>query len=271
MDALPWFPCEQRALLEALGNMGQAEQHIYLIILLRIYDCGGVCRDTIDVLAMRTRHRRKVVQQAIENLFRSGRLVSDGNGGMSNPRADRELARMQQVRNSKTTGAVLRWKKAKQKQQPDSTDAMLSTVTDTVRKKDNPPVVPPRGRAKQLPPDFALSTEMVVYANDAGVADAASTFSHFCDHHRARGNAMVDWTAAWRTWVRNEVKFSRNRTNGNGNGHAPRPGSKEDTRERTQAALAAFAPNDGTYDVRTGPRPREPLFEIFPNPQLGKP
>ena len=120
MERLPWFPCEQRALLEALGNMGQAEQHIYLIILLRIYDCGGVCRDTIDVLAMRTRHRRKVVQQAIENLFRSGRLVSDGNGGMSNPRADRELARMQQVRNSKTTGAVLRWEKAKQKQRQDN-------------------------------------------------------------------------------------------------------------------------------------------------------
>ena len=46
-------------------------------------------------------------------------------------------------------------------------------------------------------------------------------WEQFRDHHRQRGNAMADWRAAWRTWVRNCHKFaaraapSHGRSNGN--------------------------------------------------------
>ena len=46
-------------------------------------------------------------------------------------------------------------------------------------------------------------------------------WDQFRDHHRQRGNAMADWRAAWRTWVRNFHKFaaraapSHGRSNGN--------------------------------------------------------
>jgi hypothetical protein len=138
-----------------------------------------------------------------------------------------------------------------------------------------PPVSPLVGgkapRKTRLPSEFQFSPAMAAYAAQEGFAgqEGFLLFERFCDHHRSKANVMADWMAAWRNWVRNEVKFSKQRMNGNG--HAPRPGSKEDSRERTQAALAAFAPNDGTYDVRTGPRSREPLFEIIPPTQLGKP
>jgi hypothetical protein len=273
MERLPWFPCEHTPLLSALGCMDKSEQHIYLIILLRIYESGGVCRDTIAALARRTRWPRRIVQQAIESLQGSGRLVVDGTGGMTNPKADKVLAKMQHVRETKSNNGFVGGKKTQQNQRSRQAAARfrLSNNTNTNNNKereDNPPVVPPRGRAHRLPDDFKLSQEAVAYAGEHGL-NASDLFAPFCDHHRAKGNAMVDWTAAWRTWVRNEVKFSKNRMNGNG--HAPRPGSKEDSRERTQAALAAFAPNDGTYDCRTGPRSREPLFEIIPPTQLGKP
>lgn len=33
--------------------------------------------------------------------------------------------------------------------------------------------------------------------------------SAFVDHHRAKGNTFADWGAAWRTWVRNGVRFGQ--------------------------------------------------------------
>jgi hypothetical protein len=293
MERLPWFPCYSNELLSTLGGMGSVEQHVYLIILLRIYDSGGVCRDTVGALAMRTGNKRHIVGRALASLVKSGRIVLDSSGGMTNPKATLVLADMaafhERQKQAGKIGAAARWnprtqslhnsntipplEKPQQNQQNDDaiamrSDAHLHLHRQSKKEVSNPPVVPPRGRAHRLPDDFKLSPEMETYAGEHSL-NASDLFAPFCDHHRAKGNAMVDWTAAWRTWVRNEVKFSKNRMNGNG--HAPRPGSKEDSRERTQAALAAFAPNDGTYDCRTGPRPREPLFEIFPNPQLGKP
>lgn len=46
------------------------------------------------------------------------------------------------------------------------------------------------------------------------------------DHHRAKGNLMADWNAAWRTWMRNVVTdFGRK--------VAPQPISKTERVKRT--------------------------------------
>lgn len=34
----------------------------------------------------------------------------------------------------------------------------------------------------------------------------------FRDHHRARGTVFKDWQAAFRNWIRNEVKFTQRGT-----------------------------------------------------------
>ena len=63
---------------------------------------------------------------------------------------------------------------------------------------------------RQLPPDFYLSTELKEFAAKNGCnGDRVETvFAQFCDYHRAKGNTMLDWSAAWRTWIRNDKKFS---------------------------------------------------------------
>lgn len=38
----------------------------------------------------------------------------------------------------------------------------------------------------------------------------ADEFEKFADYHRSKGNAMADWPAAWRTWLRNADKFAAN-------------------------------------------------------------
>lgn len=36
-----------------------------------------------------------------------------------------------------------------------------------------------------------------------------SEIDHFLDHHRAKGNRFKNWKAAWGTWTRNSVKWSK--------------------------------------------------------------
>jgi phage replication O-like protein O len=83
-------------------------------------------------------------------------------------------------------------------------DAPPSLGSDN--KKENP-----LKKRRQLPPDFSLTDDLKVYAEGQGINGnrVESVFAHFCDHHRAKGSVMLDWTAAWRTWVRNEMRFNR--------------------------------------------------------------
>ena len=45
--------------------------------------------------------------------------------------------------------------------------------------------------------------------------------SQFLDHHASKGNTMVSWAAAWRTWERNEKRFSPRVVNGGRNAVQP--------------------------------------------------
>lgn len=72
-----------------------------------------------------------------------------------------------------------------------------------------PPPPKPRIRT-QLNPALALTEKGRAFARERGFDDreADSLFQRFRDHHLAKGSTMVDWGAAWRTWVNNEVKFN---------------------------------------------------------------
>lgn len=88
---LPWFPCYPTKLLAALAQMPPAEQLVYLVILLRIYEGGGFCPDTIDAIARRVGHNKRVVSDALNNLFEAGRLRREADG-IHNPVADDVIA-----------------------------------------------------------------------------------------------------------------------------------------------------------------------------------
>lgn len=78
---------------------------------------------------------------------------------------------------------------------------------------------PKRAKARtSLPDDWKPSERDVEHATERGFRpEQISTMAAgFSNHHRARGNLMADWAAAWRTWVDNEIKFQRDRGNGQG-------------------------------------------------------
>lgn len=90
-DRLPWFPCYPSKLLGALAQMRPAEGYVYTIMLLRIYESGGRCADSLDAISKRTGYTRRVVSEMLDLLFRSGRLVRV-EAGISNPVAEVVMA-----------------------------------------------------------------------------------------------------------------------------------------------------------------------------------
>lgn len=72
-------------------------------------------------------------------------------------------------------------------------------------------------RPTQIPADFPLDANLREWATNGGVVNVEHETEQWWDYHKAKGDTAADWTASWRTWMRNSVKFStQNRTQTNG-------------------------------------------------------
>jgi hypothetical protein len=90
MTSNPWFRCFPDRLLSALGEMDADTQHVYAIVLLKIYARGGPIRNDARALATFCRRTMKATAGALERLIEMGRLTLV-NGELSNPAAEAEL------------------------------------------------------------------------------------------------------------------------------------------------------------------------------------
>lgn len=94
-----------------------------------------------------------------------------------------------------------------------------SHVPDLIKNPlvDNPPE---RGRRCRLPQPFEVTAAMAGWALDKFPSvDWAGQTEQFVDYHLGKGSVMVDWPAAWRTWIRNAgTRFA---PRGTTNGRAP--------------------------------------------------
>jgi hypothetical protein len=87
----------------------------------------------------------------------------------------------------------------------------------SVNSSESAPAKKTKSKTIKTPaPDHLPVTEsMRTLAREKGFAgDLAELTANFLDFHRAKGNVFADWTAAWRTWLRNEIRFSANRPAG---------------------------------------------------------
>lgn len=71
----------------------------------------------------------------------------------------------------------------------------------------------PKDRARtsprhRWPPEFVLTDELRAKALELGVEHPDAEFSHFRDHHTAKGSTMADWNAAWSSWCRKARQFA---------------------------------------------------------------
>ncbi|MBO4228494.1 hypothetical protein [Bradyrhizobium neotropicale] len=72
----------------------------------------------------------------------------------------------------------------------------------------------PRRVATTWPDGFMLSDDLGAFAQQRGFNDSEirRMWERFRDRNISRGEKYVDWKAAWRTWVNNQVEF-RSRDN----------------------------------------------------------
>lgn len=101
---------------------------------------------------------------------------------------------------------------------------------DGVTSSASPRSTSQRKQATTWPADFDLDGDLHRYAEDAGIDfhGIPGLWERFKNHHQAKGTTFKDWRAAWRAWVGNEIKFSRERRQhgsgrplGNGNYDTP--------------------------------------------------
>jgi hypothetical protein len=63
-------------------------------------------------------------------------------------------------------------------------------------------------RSVAMPGDWAPRSDELELARSLSV-DPSKEAAAFRDHHSAKGSRFVDWNAAFRTWLRNAVRFGR--------------------------------------------------------------
>lgn len=150
-DRLPWFKCVPTKLLGALSAMEPHEGYTYVVVLLRIYEIGGPCPDTVEALSRRTGLKKSKVKEALDLLTASGKLLPT-NEGFVNPFAEAVLdARddyVERARISGKAGAKKRHEKPQQIQgngdgapslfpKGDASDLDLDKDSDPEGKKDS--------------------------------------------------------------------------------------------------------------------------------------
>jgi len=74
-----------------------------------------------------------------------------------------------------------------------------------------PMVVKPKKRKPTvIADDFALDEKMRAFAVDRyfDTREIQEMLGRFVDWHQMKGDESADWSASWRTWVRNQVEFA---------------------------------------------------------------
>lgn len=88
----PWFRCRPAPLLAEIAGMEADEAHVYLVLLLQIFETGGPVIETSRSLSRRTGLRENKVVAAVEALFTAGKLERLADGRLDSASTHDEIA-----------------------------------------------------------------------------------------------------------------------------------------------------------------------------------
>lgn len=160
----------------------------------------------LDDIALMLR-KSKQATTAILDMLKNAGLLDEAEDGLTPHNWNGR-----QFKSDVSTERVKRFRNAKRN--------VSETPPDTEQKQkqilgaDAPtPISKSKRASTAMPEGFALDDAMRKFAGDRGFVgvNAERMFERFSNHHRSKGSRFVDWPAAWRTWVGNQVQFDAQR------------------------------------------------------------
>lgn len=121
---------------------------------------------------------------------------------------------------------------------------------------ESKPEKPKRRSKHPMPKDFPSNADLDwarAHWRDKAAAGLVATdeFERFRNHHMARGSVFADWSAAWRTWAMNAVKFAAK------DAPAGRSGGANSETDTWRVRLESFFTKN-IWAVAWGPKPNQP-------------
>lgn len=213
MSNLPYYPRYPRDFFEGTAGMSFELKAAYGLVLDLIYMMGqrGLPDDPHFIsghLGMSVRKWNGLRQKLID----AGKIAVD-DGIISNKRADKEKVIQSKFQDKQRENA------SKPRKNKDLAQPRLShTDTDTEEKEDtsvSSKKSAPAKKKSQLPDGWQLPKDWGDWAMEQGMDELGvrREAAQFEDHHRSKGNTMLDWRRAWQTWVRNALKWQGSRRN----------------------------------------------------------
>lgn len=210
--------------LRDTGRLTTENHGAYLLLIFDYWTSRAPLPDDDDQLAAIVRlpvARWQKARKVIVNYF----TVADG--VWRHKRIDAEIERANSISKARQE-AGKRGGKAKAiatseleqtpKQNPTPSPSPSHVPPLAIQEDSSPPPageVAKQKRKTRLDAEFVIeiNSERYAYAKQCGMTEAIMEIEcdKFENHHRAKGNLMADWDAAWRTWCRNWQSFSQQR------------------------------------------------------------
>lgn len=230
MSSLIWYARYFRDYADKTAHLSLAEHGAYSLLLDHYFAKGGpiapAIASAIDLLSVcyrvcraQTDEERAAVRSVVEQFFQVG-----SDGALHNSRADEELEHAKKISETKAlagkAGVEKRWAKSRAIAHaiaPAIADGLANPIANGLQTDTHPHPQPQvvtnvttklegAKRAQPIPHEFAPSNSHKELAAELQV-NLATELDQFRDHHTAKGSAMKDWDAAFRTWLRNAARF----------------------------------------------------------------
>lgn len=240
MSNTPWIAVYTSDLLASLIDMPANTQHVFLVVMLLIYDDNGAIPYDLERIAHRVRRPKNVVKEILVALNKRDLLQID-NDMISIRRAQRAIEdranRVDAAHERGVKGAYARWGKTDKKTNNARSNAssmhnhshnhnhnhnnIYSEERVSAVKKDGETKIafPQEGRSVKrrgptpISADFVLTPERRAMALEEGIpaSEIDTLFKSFVHHARRDDKRYYDWDEAWRFWVTNGALQRRQR------------------------------------------------------------
>lgn len=233
---VPFYPSDW---LAGTRGMTAPQMGVYITLIAMMYERAGPIRcDDLPKLARLCGTSASAMKGLLEDLISDGKITRDGDL-LSNRRAMLEIENVMAKSEVARDKANARWQKKPEKSIADECSGMLPAMQaishkpvdiSSLRSDSAPEIAPaapiesPKAEKKRrkaptrpYPDGYIEGVEIydvwakLVADDEANDADFDRLASEFRDYHLARGTLFADWGAAFRTWVRNDRKFARER------------------------------------------------------------